>query len=152
MDIEELNEILKCEYKRVKENGILDFGIDIKIENDNYTKWIITMTAPEDSDYSGGKYTVIAEFTTDYPLVNPKFIFQKPVMYHCNVDNNNELKVNWLMKGMKIDYILPRLLTLFYLQDPNIDEVSEKCKLYKENEKECKKNIKKNVEETREKK
>ena len=37
------------------------------------------------------------------------------------------------MKGMKIDYILPRLLTLFYIQDPTVDENSEKCKLYKEN-------------------
>ena len=49
------------------------------------------------------------------------------------------------MKGMKIDYILPRLLTLFYIQDPTVDENSEKCKLYKENVDKFKEKIKENV-------
>ena len=129
---EDLNGILEYEYKRVKESGILDFGIEIIIENKDYTKWKIIMTAPEDSDYNGGIYTVLAEFPSEYPLENPKFKFLTEI-YHCNVDKNNELKVNWLCKGMKIDYILPRLLTLFYLQDTTVDENSEKCKLYKDN-------------------
>ena len=145
-DFKELNGIMQYEYKRVKESGIFDFGIDIKIEQDNYTEWYITMTAPDDSDYKGGEYTVIAKFEKDYPLVNPKFIF-KTDMYHCNVNDKKELNVNWLMKGMKIDYILPRLLTLFYLQDPTVDENYDKCKLYKDNKDEFIKNIKKNVED-----
>ena len=52
-----------------------------------------------------------------------------------------------MMKGMKIDYIMPRLLTLFYLKDTSVDENSEKSKLYKENPEEFKKNIEKNVRE-----
>ena len=52
-----------------------------------------------------------------------------------------------MMKGMKIDYIMPRLLTLFYLQDTSVDENSEKSKLYKDNPDEFKKNIEKNVRE-----
>ena len=149
-DFKELNGIMQYEYKRVKESGIFDFGIDIKIEQDNYTEWYITMTAPDDSDYRGGKYTVIAKFEKDYPLVNPKFIF-KTDMYHCNVNDKKELNVNWLMKGMKIDYILPRLLTLFYLQDPTVDENYDKCKLYKNNKEEFMENVKKNVEESKKK-
>ena len=145
---EDLNGILEYEYKRVTESGILDFGIEIKIENKDYTKWNIIMTAPDDSDYKGGKYTLLAEFPSEYPLENPKFKFLTYI-YHCNVDENNELKVNWLIKGMKIDYILPRLLTLFYLQDITIDENSEKCQLYKNNKEEFNKNIKKNVEEVK---
>ena len=43
-DFKELNGIMQYEYKRVKESGIFDFGIDIKIEQDNYTEWYITMT------------------------------------------------------------------------------------------------------------
>ena len=142
---EDLNGILEYEYKRVKESGILDFGIEIIIENKDYTKWKIIMTAPEDSDYNGGIYTVLAEFPSEYPLENPKFKFLTEI-YHCNVDKNNELKVNWLCKGMKIDYILPRLLTLFYLQDPTIDESSDKCQLYNEIKEEFIENTKKNVE------
>ena len=51
------------------------------------------------------------------------------------------------MKGMKMDHILPRLLTLFYLQDPNVDEKSERSQLYKSDTKEFDKNIKNSVEE-----
>ena len=49
------------------------------------------------------------------------------------------------MKGMKIDYIMPRLLTLFYLQDTSVDKESERCKLYEDNKEEFKKNIENNV-------
>ena len=48
---------------------------------------------------------------------------------------------------MKMEYILPRLLTLFYLQDPNVDENYEKCKLYKNNYDKFKENIKKSIKE-----
>ena len=147
-EFNELNGIMEYEYKRVLDSGILDFGIEIKIEPDNYTEWNITMTAPDDSEYKGGKYTVLAKFEKDYPLVNPKFTFITD-MYHCNVNDKKELNVNWLMKGMKIDYILPRLLTLFYLQDPTVDENYDKCKLYNSNKEEFMKNVKKNVEESK---
>ena len=103
------------------------------------------MIAPEDSDYNGAKYEVLVEFKNDYPYNNPEFTFRSKI-YHCNVDNEGKLKVNWLMRGMKIDYILPRLLTLFYIQD-DTDEKDEKCKLHKENIEEFKENIKKNVNE-----
>ena len=148
-EFNELNGIMEYEYKRVLESGILDFGIEINtVKEKNYTEWNITMTAPEDSDYKGGKYTVLAKFEKDYPLVNPKFTFITD-MYHCNVNDKKELNVNWLMKGMKIDYILPRLLTLFYLQDPTVDENYDKCKLYNSNKEEFMKNDKKNVEESK---
>ena len=150
MDKDELMGIMEYEYKRVVEDNkdIQNFGIDIKIEDSDYTKWKITMTAPEDSDYKGAKYTLIAEFPLEYPLNNPTFTFTSK-FYHCNVDDDGHLRVNWLMKGMKIDYILPRLLTLFYLQDITVDENSEKCQLYKNNKEEFNKNIKKNVEEVK---
>ena len=48
---------------------------------------------------------------------------------------------------MKIEYILPKLLTLFYLQDPNVDENDEKSKLYKSNYDKFKENIKKSIKE-----
>ena len=51
------------------------------------------------------------------------------------------------MKGMKMDHILPRLLTLFYLQDPNVDEKSERSQLYKSDINKFDKNIQKSVEE-----
>ena len=151
MDKEELNGIMEYEYKRVttgESKQILEFGIQIKIENDDYTKWEITMKAPDDSDYKGAKYTLIAEFQLEYPLTNPIFKF-KSDFYHCNVDKEGNLKVNWLLKGMKIDYILPRLLTLFYLQDTEAYKDSERSKLYENDKEQFMENVKKNVEENK---
>ena len=151
MDKEELNGIMEYEYKRVttgESKQILEFGIQIKIENDDYTKWEITMKAPDDSDYKGAKYTLIAEFQLEYPLTNPIFKF-KSDFYHCNVDKEGNLKVNWLLKGMKIDYILPRLLTLFYLQDTEVYKDSERSKLYENDKEQFMENVKKNVEENK---
>ena len=143
---EDLNGILDYEFKRVKEQKLEEYGITIKLEKENdFTKWIVTLIAPEDSDYKGAKYEVLVEFKNDYPYNNPEFTFRSKI-YHCNVDNEGKLKVNWLMRGMKIDYILPRLLTLFYIQD-DTDEKDEKCKLHKENIEEFKENIVKNVKE-----
>ena len=143
---EDLNGILDYEFKRVKEQKLEEYGITIKLEKENdFTKWIVTLIAPEDSDYKGAKYEVLVEFKNDYPYNNPEFTFRSKI-YHCNVDNEGKLKVNWLMRGMKIDYILPRLLTLFYIQD-DTDEKDEKCKLHKENIEEFKDNIIKNVKE-----
>ena len=155
MDDEELNGIMKYEYDRVNECGILDYGFKVKLikdseneEEKDYTKWNMLMIAPDDSDYKGGKYLIEVEFLKNYPYINPKFTFKTPI-YHCNVKDNGELNVNWLMKGMKIDYIMPRLLTLFYLQDPSVDENSEKSKLYKENLDQFKENVIKNAEEAK---
>ena len=143
---EDLNGILEYEFNRVKEQKLEEYGITIKLEKEkDFTKWIVTLIAPEDSDYNGAKYEVLVEFKNDYPYNNPEFTFRSKI-YHCNVDNEGKLKVNWLMRGMKIDYILPRLLTLFYIQD-DTDEKDEKCKLHKENIEEFKENIRKNVKE-----
>ena len=69
MDQEELNGVMQYEYDRIQKNKeLLDFGIEIKIENEDYTKWDITLTAPEDSDYKGGVYKLEAKFELEYPL------------------------------------------------------------------------------------
>ena len=149
MDEEELNGIMEYEYKRVLECGILEYGFEVKLEKENdYKVWRILMKAPEDSDYKGGKYLLKVEFLLEYPLVNPKITFITKI-YHCNVKDNGELNVNWMMKGMKIDYIMPRLLTLFYLQDTSVDKDSEKSKLYESNKEEFNKNVLKNASEAK---
>ena len=145
-DEEELKATTEYEFKGIINSGLLDYGFEIKPQKENdYRKWDVIMRAPEDSEYRGAKYLIEIEFLIDYPLNIPKIIFKTP-MYHCNVKENGELEVNWLEKGMTIDYILPRLLTLFYLQDPEVNKDSERAKLYKNNIDEFKKNIKKNVE------
>ena len=50
MDEEELKGIMEYEYKRVVENNkdLLEFGIEIKIENDDYTKWEIIIKTTDD--------------------------------------------------------------------------------------------------------
>ena len=146
---EELNGVMEYEFKNVKDCGIEEYGFEVKlVEDGDYTKWRMLMKAPDDSDYKGGKYLIEVEFMMNYPYINPKFTFIKPILYHCNVKDNGELDVNWMMKGMKIDYIMPRLLTLFYLQDTE-GKNTERCKLWTDNKKQFIENIKKNVEETK---
>ena len=152
MDDEEFNGIMEYEFNRVKDCGVLNYGFEIKPQKEkDYTKWDIIMKAPEDSEYQGAQYLLEVKFIKDYPLNIPKITFKTPI-YHCNVKENGELKVNWLDKGMTIDYIMPRLLTLFYIQNPDVNENSERSKLYKNNKEEFKKKIKKNVEEEANKK
>ena len=147
MDPEDLNGVMEYEFNDIKKSGILDFGFQIQqISEKDFTKWKMVMMAPDDSDYAGGKYELLVEFKVDYPYENPIIKFITPI-YHCNVGDNGELKINWMMRGMKMDYIMPRLRTLFYLQDTSVDENSEKCKLYKEHQDEFKAKIKKNVQE-----
>ena len=147
---EELNGVMEYEYKNVQECGILSYGFEIKLPTEgDYKEWLMLMKAPDDSDYKGGKYIIKVKFLMDYPYINPKFTFQRPILYHCNVKDNGELDVNWMMKGMKIDYIMPRLLTLFYLQDPEVNKDSERSKLYISNKEQFMENVKKNVEETK---
>ncbi len=149
MDEEELNGIMEYEYNDILKSDILNYGFKVKLEKENdYKVWKILMTAPDDSDYKGGNYLLKVEFQLDYPLVNPKITFITPI-YHCNVKDNGELNVNWMMKGMKIDYIMPRLLTLFYLQDASVDKDSEKSKLYESNKEEFNKNVLKNASEAK---
>ena len=63
MDPEDLNGVMEYEYKDVVNSGILDFGFKIKpIKDNDYTKWKMSMAAPEDSDYKGAQYILIAEF------------------------------------------------------------------------------------------
>ena len=146
-DKEELNAIMEMEYNKVKVSGLLDYGFVIKLQNEkDYTKWDMIMKAPEDSEYKGAQYKLEIEFLIDYPYTNPKIIFKTPI-YHCNVKDNGELDVNWMCEGMPIDYILPRLLTLFYLPEPLVNKNSERAKLFKDNKDEFEKNVKKHVEQ-----
>ena len=148
-DEEELNGVMEYEYNDVVKSGLSEYGFEIKtLEDNNYKKWLMLMKAPNDSDYAGGKYLIVFEFHMNYPYKNPTFTFKPPILYHCNVKDDGKLDVNWMMKGMKIDYIMPRLLTLFYVQDTE-NKDSERCKLYNTNLDKFKENIKKNVEETK---
>ena len=147
MDDEELNEIMKYEYERIINSDILNLGFEVKLENDSeneqkdYTKWNLIMKAPDDSDYKDGYYSLDIKFVKNYPYKNPIIKFKNQI-YHCNVKDNGDLNVNWILPGMKIDYIMPRLLTLFYLQDTSVEPNNPKCILYNE-EKEENKNTKK---------
>ena len=88
---EELNGVMEYEYKNVQECGILDYGFKVKLLNEaDYTKWLMLMEAPEDSEYKGGKYLIEVQFFMDYPYINPKFTFKNPILYHCNVKDNGE--------------------------------------------------------------
>ena len=148
-DENELNGVMEYEYKNVEECGIKEYGFEVKLPTpDDYKTWLLLMKAPDDSDYKGGKYIIEVKFHMNYPYINPTFTFKEPILYHCNVKDNGELDVNWMMKGMKIDYIMPRLLTLFYLQDTE-NKDSERCKLYNKNKEQFIENIKKNVEKTK---
>lgn len=124
-------EILKIEYENIVSSDLLKLGFDMKVSletPDDYTSWIFTISAPDDSDYKGGHYKLSIKFGDNYPEEKPEIKFVNKI-YHCNVNEDGEIDVPWLnnlKKGRKIAYILPRLITLFYLQDTEVEnEISE---------------------------
>ena len=100
--------------------------------NDNLFIWQASLTAPEDTPYSGGVFKLKLNFPSDYPFKPPKISF-KTKIYHPNGSICLDiLKSKW-SPALTISKVLLSLLSL--LSDPNPDDplVPDAATLYKEN-------------------
>ena len=118
---ERVENLIKKEYEKVKEEPIPSLGISIGLYNVNdYSKWKIIIFAPDDSIYAGGVFEMSIGFDEDFPESKPivKFITK---MYHCNVSDDGDVDIPSLKKWNKnitMNEILSDIFSLFYEQNP----------------------------------
>ncbi|XP_011407261.2 PREDICTED: uncharacterized protein LOC105314663 [Amphimedon queenslandica] len=63
-------------------------SIAVYPSQNNYEKWKVLMTAPEESAYAGGVFALSVEFPKKYPFTQPEIRFLTPI-YHCNVSSSS---------------------------------------------------------------
>ena len=109
---------INAEIKNLKENPVTNCSagpID-----DDLTKWQATIFGPEGTPYENGVFTLMIEFTSEFPFKPPKIWFKTPI-YHCNINSNGGicldiLKDNW-SPALTISKVLLSICSL--LTDPN---------------------------------
>lgn len=65
------------------------------IDDLNLLKWTGILIGPENTPYSGGKFRLILNFTTNYPNTPPTVNFETRI-YHCNVNSHGRICLNIL--------------------------------------------------------
>jgi ubiquitin-protein ligase len=87
---------------------------------DNLFVWNGTIVGPEGTPYAGRKYSLLVQFTENYPFEAPKILFTTPV-FHPNVGSEGTicldlLKDKW-SPALAMSKVLLSILSL--LSDPN---------------------------------
>ena len=125
---------LDLEFEYIKNSHLKDFGLIVNKTDEDPNKWILTMKVPEDAIYSNkvenNEYKLSITFGENYPETKPDIRFITKIE-HDDVNENGEINVKWLNNlkaGRKIAYILPRLLTLFYLKEKKEEKEEEEEK------------------------
>ena len=130
---DEIIKILKEEFNKIKDSGIIDNGINIEIpDKNNIYEWQVTITAPRDTLYAGGLFFISIKFPEKYPfdLFDPPEVCFKTPIYHLNVNpiksDNPPLghvffsKFNYWKPEYKIIDILFEIFILFYSANPRV--------------------------------
>ena len=126
-DPEVLKINLELEFEHIEKSHLKDLGLTVSKNEEDPKKWTLTMKVPEDAVYGknveNNEYKLSITFGDNYPETKPEIRFLTR-MEHADVGENGEINVKWLNNlkpGRKIAYILPRLLTLFYLSEKDLD-------------------------------
>ena len=87
-------EILKKQLQECMRQTDLGFSVGLIDENDYY-KWSVCITGPEDTIYEGGLFKAILTFPEDFPQNPPKMRFTTE-MWHPNIYSNGEVCISIL--------------------------------------------------------
>ena len=87
-------ELLKKQLKDISKSEDLGFSVGLIDENDFY-KWNVVFSGPEDTIYEGGLFKAILTFPIDYPQNPPemKFITE---MFHPNIYKDGKVCISIL--------------------------------------------------------
>ena len=123
---EKVENLIKKQYKIVKEDPIPSLGISVGLKEDNYFKWLVYILPPDDSIYAGKNYILNIDFNENYPRSKPKVRFFTKI-YHCNVSEEGQIKIpsleNW-NENISMNQVLSDIFCLFYEQ--NTDNAFDK--------------------------
>lgn len=151
---------LKAEMKELQDKPPGSIGVTVGFadkQSRDIFHWIITMTGPKGTPYSGGLFILTADFQEDYPKSRPEVQF-KTEIYHCNVGlassaNKGHVCIssinNWESQPdhlRKMNNILWDIYSLFYRQNPEDPMNGEAANLYKTNKEKFDQKVKEYVE------
>ena len=118
---EKVENLIKKQYKIVKEEPIPSLGISVGLKEDSYFKWLVYILPPDDSIYAGKNYILNIDFNENYPRSKPKVRFFTKI-YHCNVSEEGQIKIpsleNW-NENISMNQVLSDIFCLFYEQNIN---------------------------------
>ena len=141
----DLNRI-RNEFKNFSRNPIQSCGVTVGLFNENdYTKWNVTMIGPKDSSYKGGIFILLINFPNDYPNKAPEICFLTPI-YHINVNpiapktqGEESLghicisSLNWWKPYYKIREVIIDIFALFYLGNADSPYGIDRANEFKDN-------------------
>ena len=112
---------LKNEFNQLKNEPIQPLGCTVSLVNNDFFHWKFTLSGPQDTPYSGGKFFLTADFSQNYPNSKPEVRFVNKI-YHLNVSPNNghvsiSILNNWKPKTSMVD-VISAIFFLFYSQNP----------------------------------
>ncbi len=117
---------LKKEYDEIQRNKALtQIGCSIGLFDNNIFEWKMLLSAPRDSPYARGMFTLKILFSEHYPNCPPQFYFLTPI-YHLNVNcfKGNDLGFVYFMftycwneNKTTIGDLITKLYTIFYIQN-----------------------------------
>ena len=87
-------ELLKQQLKDLSKNSDLPFNVGLIDENDFY-KWSVLFTGPQDTLYEGGFFKAILTFPEDFPQNPPEMRFITE-MFHPNIYKDGKVCISIL--------------------------------------------------------
>ena len=127
---------LENEFNKLKNEPIQPLGCTVNLINNDYFHWKFTLSGPQDSPYSGGKFFLTADFSEKYPISKPEVRFATKI-YHLNVSPHNghvsiSILNSWKPNTPMID-VISAIFCLFYNQNPNSPYSAEMAREYMHN-------------------
>ena len=124
----EVENLIKKEYNICKKEPFPSLGISIGLNQNNYFKWDVILSAPDDSIYKGGFFKMSIEFSNDFPKSKPIVKFKTKII-HCNVSDEGDIDIpslNHWKENYSMSMVLSDVFSLFYEQKadkPNINKI-----------------------------
>ena len=123
----EVENLIKKEYNLCRKEPFPSLGISIGIDGDNYFKWNVLLSAPEDSIYKGGLFAMTIEFSNDFPKSKPLVKLSTKIV-HCNVSDEGDIDIpslNHWKENYSMSMVLSDIFALFYEQNPANPDVNQ---------------------------
>ena len=150
-------ELLKKQLKDLSKNPDLPFNVGLIDENDFY-KWSVLFTGPEDTIYEGGFFKAILSFPIDFPQNPPEMRFITE-MFHPNIYKDGKVCISILHSpgvdvfntqekaeerwrpSLGVEQILISVISM--LNDPNCDSPAnvDAAVMFRNNRKEYEKKV-----------
>ena len=126
-------------------------GITATPDEDSLFRWKAVIFGPDDTEWEGGVFRLILEFSEDYPNKPPKVKFLTK-MFHPNIYNDGSICLDILQNMWSPVYDISSILTSVQslLCDPNTKSPAnnEAAELFQRNYKEYVQRVKEIVEQS----